>query len=286
MIRTYASRTSGLLNSTPQNERYIDLKLGTDVLGTELDVDALVWKVYRDQVTVHDKTVTFDEWNKTLDVLLIFTLNIAQAGLFSAVATAFIVESYKLLAFDRDNYVAAGLHALVVAANTSGTLPALPTPPAISTSPSSLSRWINGLWFMSFYLSVSVALLCILAKQWLEQYNHRNAAPVHSPRQWAHRRIMYYRGLCDWRIAGFITQVLPLLLHLSLFLFFAGLDIFVWTLDGFLASILTVTTGVLFTFYLGATILPFWQPECPTSTPLVSQLTAQTPLAPLLAYKP
>ncbi|KZV91448.1 hypothetical protein EXIGLDRAFT_615663, partial [Exidia glandulosa HHB12029] len=102
-----------------------------------------------------------DGWHKTLDILLIF------AGLFSAVATAFVVESYKLLQPDNEAYIASALQALVLAANGTRPLPALA--PAQS-SPSSLSRWINGLWFTSLMLSLTVALLCILVKQWLGEY--------------------------------------------------------------------------------------------------------------------
>ncbi|KZW03405.1 hypothetical protein EXIGLDRAFT_743897 [Exidia glandulosa HHB12029] len=59
------------------------------------------------------------------------------------------------------------------------------------------------------------------------------------------------------------------MLHLSLFLFFAGLAAFLWTLDRVL-GVCTVVLGVaLCLFYLGSTFVPLWIPQCPTSTPLV-----------------
>ncbi|KZW00740.1 hypothetical protein EXIGLDRAFT_603872, partial [Exidia glandulosa HHB12029] len=124
---------------------------------------ARVWKVYREEATAHDATA-LDGWNKTLDILLIF------AGLFSAVATAFVVESYKQLDTPgHDAYVATALYMLVAASNVSAGI-TLPPPPGLQASAPELARWINGLWFTSLLLSLSVALLSILVKQWIGEY--------------------------------------------------------------------------------------------------------------------
>ncbi|KZV82927.1 hypothetical protein EXIGLDRAFT_626369, partial [Exidia glandulosa HHB12029] len=64
--------------------------------------NARVWKVYRDEATAQDEAM-LDGWNKTLDILLIF------AGLFSAVATAFVIESYKFLQPDYEEYTSRAL---------------------------------------------------------------------------------------------------------------------------------------------------------------------------------
>ncbi|KZV96608.1 hypothetical protein EXIGLDRAFT_732645 [Exidia glandulosa HHB12029] len=109
-----------------------------------------------------------DGWSKTLDILLIF------AGLFSAVATAFIVESYKSLQPDFAEYTARALFILVSAPiNASGvdSAPTLPDPTTFIVA--TRSRWINGIWFTSLSLSLAVALLCILVKQWIGQYKER-----------------------------------------------------------------------------------------------------------------
>ncbi|KZV91403.1 hypothetical protein EXIGLDRAFT_571231, partial [Exidia glandulosa HHB12029] len=122
------------------------------------------WKVFRDEAIAHDEPM-IDGWNKTLDILLIF------AGLFSAVATAFIVEAYKALLPDYDAYIAHALFAFASSGNgsfSSEALSSLKDPSVISVS--DLSRWINGLWFFSLVLALAVALLCILVKQWLQQY--------------------------------------------------------------------------------------------------------------------
>ncbi|KZV86404.1 hypothetical protein EXIGLDRAFT_622038, partial [Exidia glandulosa HHB12029] len=131
--------------------------------------NARVWKVYKDEVTPHDKSL-LDGWNKTLDILLIF------AGLFSAVATAFIIESYKLLQPDYEEYIANALFIALSTRNGSGALDQvldLASPSDFAALGS--SRWLNGLWFTSLVLSLIVAFLCILLKQWLEEYNSRTS---------------------------------------------------------------------------------------------------------------
>ncbi|KZV95235.1 hypothetical protein EXIGLDRAFT_644410, partial [Exidia glandulosa HHB12029] len=122
-----------------------------------MDDGARVWKVYRKEANAYDDAL-LDGWSSTLDILLIF------AGLFSAVATAFVIESYQLLQPDSAAYTAAALYILVSATNHSTGI-VLPSPPDLQYA-SSLARWINGLWFTSILLSLIVALLSILVKQW------------------------------------------------------------------------------------------------------------------------
>ncbi|EJD34342.1 hypothetical protein AURDEDRAFT_109327, partial [Auricularia subglabra TFB-10046 SS5] len=138
-----------------------------------------------------------DSWNKTLDVLLIF------AGLFSAVSTAFLVEAYKTLQPDYSQYVATFLYSAAVAYNRSGS--ALPPLDAIASPRGSfqsttVERWINGLWFISLAVSLLVALLSILVKQWLDEYRTRvsRSAPDHA--YWARRHTLYHDGLHAWGV--------------------------------------------------------------------------------------
>lgn len=152
-----------------------------------------------------------------------------QAGLFSAVATAFIIESYKQLQPDYDRYIAGALYvALSAARNGSSIIEIGPSTldfgePSDVTITSS-SRWVNGLWFMSLAVALAVALLCILVKQWLEEYKSRTSGSFETTRLWARRREFYFTGVREWHVPGLIST-LPLLLHVALFLFFAGLSL-------------------------------------------------------------
>jgi hypothetical protein len=63
-----------------------------------------VWQLYQDRVNELDADI-LEGWNKALDILLIFVhlllnfgtqvhcLTLAQTGLFSAVVTAFVLDS-------------------------------------------------------------------------------------------------------------------------------------------------------------------------------------------------
>ncbi|KZV87573.1 hypothetical protein EXIGLDRAFT_679811, partial [Exidia glandulosa HHB12029] len=235
-----------------------------DPFGQEMAPDARVWKVYRDEATAQDEAM-LDGWSKTLDILLIF------AGLFSAVATAFIVESYKSLQPDFAEYTARALFILVSARNASSLVPA-PT----LTDPSifivaTRSRFINGFWFTSLSLSLSVALLCILVKQWLVQYKERITASCKSPQYWARRRSFYFTGLKTWRVHAIIS-VLPLLLHISLFLFLAGLVVLLVALDTAIALALAVLTSGLATFYIFCCFSPLWKLDFPGTTPVLESM--------------
>ncbi|KZV86889.1 hypothetical protein EXIGLDRAFT_621335, partial [Exidia glandulosa HHB12029] len=126
-----------------------------------MDPSARVWKVYRKEATIVDNAL-LEGWSNTLNILLIF------AGLFSAVATAFVIESYQQLQPDNAAYAATALYILVAASNHSKALD-LPPPPDLAYG-SSVSRWINGLWFTSILLSLAVALLSILVLQWIGEY--------------------------------------------------------------------------------------------------------------------
>lgn len=59
---------------------------------------------------------------------------------------------------------------------------------------------------------------------------------------------------------------------MSLFLFFAGVTAFLWTLDITIGIWIICLGSLLCVFYLGCTLVPLWIPQCPTSTPLVHQL--------------
>ncbi|KZV99764.1 hypothetical protein EXIGLDRAFT_215288 [Exidia glandulosa HHB12029] len=233
-----------------------------DVFGHEMDDSARVWKVYRAHATSHDDAL-LEGWNETINILLVF------AGLFSAVVTAFLIESYKTLQFDNDAYVVTALH-LLLAANNNGTAPAiLPDPPSLAMTPSLEARWINGLWFMSLFLALAVSLLSILIKQWLREYKARNDASTQSLRHWARRRGFLFNALTSWRVAEFIS-VLPVLLHIALFLFLIGTVLFLWTLDKAIGISILIAGSALGIFYMVSIGIPLWKPECPTSTPVVN----------------
>ncbi|KAF9063092.1 hypothetical protein BDP27DRAFT_1232682, partial [Rhodocollybia butyracea] len=190
----------------PEDERY-----------HELDEDARIWWIYHDEATPFDNDMV-GELGDSLDILLVF------AGLFSAVLTTFVAQTSQSLSQDYTQLAASYLSELTLLfrANTNST--AFSNIPLTSTafSPALLDLWVNGLWFTSLTISLSVALFAVLAKQWLRQYM---SIITGTPRERAFIRQFRFDGLEKWQVQSLIGM-LPILLHLALMLFLAGLIIF------------------------------------------------------------
>ncbi|KZV97614.1 hypothetical protein EXIGLDRAFT_730277 [Exidia glandulosa HHB12029] len=234
-------------------------------LGHELDDTARVWKVYRGEAIAHDDAL-LKTWNETVNILLTF------AGLFSAAVTSFVVASTDDLKPDPNAYVANLLFAMGNASggNTSYFVH-LPAPPPLGAAPTSLARVVNGLWFTSLFLSLAAALLCILIKQWLDEYTARTRGSAKHPLEWAQRRSFYFQGLTDWHVAV-IVSFLPLFLHMALFLFLVGLTAFLWDLDSAIRWVLLLLMLLLIAVYTVSLFIPIWCAACPYATPLLAQL--------------
>ncbi|KZV91432.1 hypothetical protein EXIGLDRAFT_792224 [Exidia glandulosa HHB12029] len=232
-------------------------------LGHELDDTARVWKVYRGEAIDHDDAL-LKTWNETVNILLTF------AGLFSAAVTSFVAASTDDLKPDPNAYVANLLFTMGNATAGASPFAHLPPPPSLDAAPTSLARVVNGFWYTSLFLSLAAALLCILVKQWLDEYTARTRGSAKHPRQWAQRRSFYFQGLNDWHVAAIIS-FLPLFLHLALFLFLAGLTAFLWDLDSAIRWVMLALMSVLLAVYLVSLFLPVWSAACPSSSCLNSE---------------
>lgn len=181
-----------------------------------------------------------------------------QAGLFSAVSSAFIVESYKQMLPDFTELTYRAL-----AANISGK-PFVDEPFVVDET----SRTVNCLWIASLVTSLSTALIAILAKQWLASY------PVHARdnlREWAQLRQFRFDGLKLWRLPELIALI-PVLLHVSLMLFLAGLVVFLWGIDSGTMALAFVLSFATYGTYVFATFSPVFRDSSPFRTPLTPVL--------------
>ncbi|CAL1708996.1 unnamed protein product [Somion occarium] len=202
-----------------------------------------------------------------MDTLLVF------AGLFSAVLTAFNVESYKDLQTDPaevTNLLLVQISQQLNSFNINGgsinsTIPASIALPSPSPSPDAWSVHINSLWFSALVCSLVTASLAMLVKQWLREYMAQdNIAPR------CRTRIRFWRwlGLTKWRVFE-IAAFLPMLLQLALFLFFAGLCILLLSLDTAVGWVVTALISIWASLYLSVTIAPVFSSKCPYKTPLL-----------------
>ncbi|KAI0742993.1 hypothetical protein C8Q80DRAFT_1273563 [Daedaleopsis nitida] len=190
-----------------------------------------------------------------------------MAGLFSAVLTAFSVQSYPLLSPSPPDPVHATLQQISLQLNSfSVNLPLVNTTQPVSPITAvpgapSPERWavvLNMLWFSSLIFSLSAASVAIMVKQWLAEYSTgiSGSSPHISPiRQ--HR----LNSLRRWRVAE-IIGVLPVLLQIALSLFFAGILVLLWHLNHAVAAVATILIGVLLFLALVTIVLPAFSRDC------------------------
>ncbi|KAI0703191.1 hypothetical protein C8Q76DRAFT_823980, partial [Earliella scabrosa] len=115
-----------------------------------------IWPLYLEHALVQDREAV-RAWNSDLDSILIF------AALFSAVLTTLVIESYQTLQPDPQvEIMRAVLLQLQRNANTSDVVQDPIGPFQITGS----AIRVNVYWFSSLIISLSTALLAILAKQW------------------------------------------------------------------------------------------------------------------------
>ncbi|CUA77037.1 Putative uncharacterized oxidoreductase YDR541C [Saccharomyces cerevisiae S288c] [Rhizoctonia solani] len=200
----------------PQN------RLAADRLGEELHPDSTIWQLYQEESKDHDKSLVEDR-DKSLDVLLIY------AGLFSSILAGFVMDSKNLLQQDT---AAISLDILLILARSQQFLSSnssQPGPPIEypSFTPMPSARLINILWFLALVISLSTALMAMLAKEWLHNFISHTPASPHAHALLHQERL---RALKDAHALGIIDS-LPTVLHLALLLFSVGLVIYLGQLD-------------------------------------------------------
>ncbi len=157
------------------------------------------------------------------------------------------------------------LFEILKATASNGSKISIPSSPTAFFSPGRSDEWMNSLWFVSLTLSLITALVAVLVKQWLHQYV--TIVSDSSARDRARIRHLRYAGLQTWQVP-MIIGLLPVLLHVSLAFFFAGLVIFLFSLGMKVAWLISIIGAATFMAYVIALILPLVYPYCPYKVPL------------------
>ena len=124
---------------------------------------------------------------------------------------------------------------------------------------------------MSLVISLTCALVALLLQQWARRYL-RVAHPRYSPHKRARIRAFYMQGVEELRIPLTI-EVIPVLLHISLFLFLAGLSVYLFVVQRTIFKVVTAWIGGFFGVYAYLTVLPIIHKNNPCSSPLSSSLS-------------
>ncbi len=205
-----------------------------------------------------------------------------QAGLFSAIQTAFNVELYKRLTPEPDpdpvlialERISAQLSGFAVnTAFVNSTQPRFALTSDVKTP--AVPLWIvvlNALWFSSLISSLAAASIGIMVKQWLTEYKSGVSG---TSRQTARLRQLRLHSLQRWRVEE-IVSTLPVLLQFASGLFFAGLLILLWNLNRAVAIVGTILVGILAIFSLFTIVLPSVATHCSYLSPPSRVLFALT----------
>lgn len=203
-----------------------------------------------------------------LRALIVEGRRAGQAGLFSAVLTAFLIESYASLQPDNGAEVVFLLRQLVSQNYTLSSGFANSTSPFPSDPSFEAPLWairVNELWFASLILSLATASFGMLVKQWLREYL---AGEWISPQERLRSRQYRNPSLIGWKVFE-IAAILPLLLQLSLGLFFIGLCFFTAAIDARLNRTTLFLVCSWGFFLLMTTLAPLVSPRCPFKVPLL-----------------
>ncbi|KAI1788872.1 hypothetical protein LXA43DRAFT_1096893 [Ganoderma leucocontextum] len=199
-----------------------------------------------------------DGWNKEIDTLLVF------AALYSAILTAFNVQSYQYLQPAAPDPTLAVLQQILsLQLNSLAITPPINSIYGASTSTANdqagtqarAPSWavaLNILWFSALILSLASTSIGIMTKQWLREYQSGCSGVA---QEYALLRQLRLNNLEKWHVAE-IVAILPVLLQLSLWLFFGGLLVLLWQLDPTVATVASALVGIVMSAVVGMTILP------------------------------
>ncbi|KAG8937363.1 hypothetical protein FRC03_008214, partial [Tulasnella sp. 419] len=193
-------------------------------------------------------------WNKSLDILL--------AGLFSAINTAFIMESYKDLQPNPAEITNDLLRVLISHRGSNLTHTAAELQPG---SHNSSAVHINSIFFSSLSLSLSAAFGAVTVKQWLAEHMEVDSgAALH---KLCRRRQEKIKGLDRWYLQ-LVIELLPLLLQFSLLLFLIGVVDFLWKLDRKVATLQLSLLCAGLVVYCITIVIGIRDPSSPFQTPV------------------
>ena len=167
---------------------------------------------------------------------------------------------------DETTYLLLQISQQLVALSPNGTY-ITPTP-YTQTSPSLAIILVNSLWLISLLLSLSSALAATLMQQWARRYIQLPQIPS-VPKERARVRSYLFLGTQIYHMSRAV-EAAPALLHLSVFLFFAGLVIFFFTIYKAVAIVVSICVGFIGFVYIILTILPCLDHRCPYRTPMSS----------------
>ena len=149
-------------------------------------------------------------------------------------------------------------------------IPSFLSPPSSDFSVPKHAVWINSLWFLSLVISIMCALSATFVQQWAHRYVKVAASEEpYSVHRQARIHAFFAEGLDKSRLP-LVVGLIPTFLHLSVFLFFAGLCVFLFHLNPTVFNAVVSCVGVCVFTYLCIIIMPILRYDTPYHSPLSS----------------
>ena len=188
----------------------------------------------------------------------------SQAGLFSAVTSAFIVEVNSELQPDPNQETAALLRVILYNMNNTTFGNDIPTIPQPWTGPPRAIVQVQAILYASLAASLFSAFLAMLGKQWLNRYASVDMRGLATERSQNRQRKL--DGINNWYFNQ-VMELLPLMLQAALLLLGCALSRYLWEIDTTVTSVVLGITlfGILFYLFIIITGTVFV--SCPYQTP-------------------
>ena len=193
-----------------------------------------------------------------------------QAGLFSAISTAFIIQIISELQPDPADLTNA-LLLRILEQNTSfgGVDPLTP----ISNIPASAVH-AQSILLASLSVTLFVAFVAVLGKQWILYYTRATTWGNIADR--GKERQVKLVGLHKWGL-HVVLESLPVLLQLALLFFAVAVVVYLWDLNVPVAEVVLVVASIGLVLYTCIAALATIYSDCPFQTPLSILLQALAP---------
>ena len=186
-----------------------------------------------------------------------------------ATLVAVSVQDLRPNSQDISAFYLANIYQLLADSNgTHVIIPAVLPDPSTPFSPPKYAVWVNSLWFLSLVTGLTCALLATLLQQWARRYM-KVTQPRYNPHKRVQIRAFFAEGVERLHLP-WAVEALPILLHLSLSLFFGGLAIYLFNIDHTVFNVVISWLGVCTCLYLCITFMPIYRHDSPYYAPLSS----------------
>jgi len=243
-----------------------------EILSAREDYRSQFYKHYRKEAEDYDREF-MEKHDEDLNTTLIFVsfrrcsgvrmLTRSQAGLFSAVTSAFIIDVQSQLRPDPNDETVALLRVLIykVDNTTFGN-----DPPALPqwTGPPHMVVQVQAILYASLAASLLSALLAMLGKQWLNRYVSTDLRGTAVERSQNRQRKL--DGIITWYF-DYVMEALPLMLQAALLLLGCALSRYLWEVNPTVASVILTVTAFGIFFYIFIIAAGAASENCPYQTP-------------------